>query len=220
MLRWRRQRAPRLRLPSKSHSESSVSSGQALKGDTTMEIEAVRRSGLFDAVWYAERTPEVASFSDPVTHYLKVGARAGIAPHPLFHVVWYLDSHPSARKSGLSPLGHFVLLGEAAGASVCPLFDPEWYRHQVKSLASVREGLFRHFLQTGAAQGLSPHPAFDPAYYRSLRPDISSTTNPLTHFFEVGAAGGTPPNPFFDPEWYAATVASNAEWDLIRSFTS
>ncbi len=191
--------------------------GQTARGggaamDSAAEIEAIRRSGLFDAVWYTERTPEAASFPDAVSHYVAVGARSGLAPHPLFDVGFYISANPDCDRSGLSALGHFILYGEAAGASVCPVFDPAWYRRQDPSLAGLREGLFLHFLQKGAALGLSPHPAFDPAFYRSQRPDIAhSQTNPLTHFLEVGGKAGDSPNPFFDLAFYAACVPELAE---------
>jgi hypothetical protein len=185
---------------------------QAGPVDCESEIEAIRRSGLFDSVWYAERTPEAASFPDAIAHYVAVGARAGLAPHPMFDVAWYLDANPDCRVSGLSPMGHFILRGEAAGASVSAIFDLEWYRQQDPSLASQQEGLLHHFLRIGAAEGLSPHPAFDPAYYRSQRPDIAnSATNPLTHFLEVGGKEGASPNPFFDLAFYAASVPGLAE---------
>lgn len=191
--------------------------------DHAAECRAIQRSGLFDAVWYAERTPEAASFPDPLTHYVVAGAKAGLAPHPLFDVRWYARSTLGFEPSGLSPLGHFVVAGETAGASASPLFDPVWYRSQDSSLASVHEGLFLHFLQNGAARGLSPHPAFDPAYYRSLCPDIAGTdTNPLTHFLEIGAKRGIAPNPFFDIAWYAAGVpalADSGENPLVHFLT-
>lgn len=180
--------------------------------DPAAEIEAIRRSRLFDAVWYTERTPEAASFPDAVSHYVAIGARSKLAPHPLFDVGWYMATNPDCGRSGLSALGHFILHGEAAGASVCPVFDPGWYRQQDPSLATLREGLFLHFLQKGAALGLSPHPAFDPAFYRGQRPDIAnSQTNPLTHFLEVGGKAGDSPNPFFDLAFYAACVPELAE---------
>lgn len=187
-------------------SAKSQPTDMAATGDAT-ETDAIRRSGLFDAVWYAERNPEAASFPDPLAHYLAAGGRAGLAPHPLFDVVWYVEANPDCGISGLSALGHFVLRGEAAGASICPVFDPDWYRQQDAALGTQQQDLFLHFLQKGAGRGLSPHPAFDPAYYRSQRPDIAeSQTNPLTHFLEVGGKEGNHPNPFFDLTFYAASV--------------
>jgi len=186
----------------------TAAAGAGKRRRSTNESEAIRRSGLFDSVWYRERNPEAAAFPDPIAHYLAAGAAQGRAPHPLFDVAWYRDSHPEVDRSGLTPLGHFTVLGEAAGASPSPLFDPDWYRRQDPTLGGRRQGLFRHFLEKGAARGLSPHPAFDPAWYRVVATDIAAgDTNPLTHFLEIGAARGLPPNPFFDPAWYAAGTA-------------
>ncbi|HQT78873.1 MAG TPA: hypothetical protein PLD10_17615, partial [Rhodopila sp.] len=122
------------------------------------EGAAIRGAALFDTVWYLERNPDGVSFSDPIEHYIAVGAASHRAPHPLFDLEWYQATVPDAAASGLTPLGHFVLHGEAAGASPNPLFDPAWYARQPNVPKGRREGLFRHFLHEGARQGLSPHP--------------------------------------------------------------
>jgi hypothetical protein len=167
------------------------------------EADSIRDSGLFDAIWYAERNADAAAFPDPVEHYLQRGVARGEAPHPLFQTGWYNLKNPGLAKSGLSPLGHFIRHGEARGARPHPLFDPVWYRSQDPSLQGKTAGLFRHFLEHGAAQGLSPHPAFDVAYYDRVRPDVAhSGMNRLTHFVQVGAAERISPNPFFDSEFY------------------
>lgn len=167
------------------------------------EADIIRRSGLFDAFWYARRNPDAAAFSDPVEHYLQCGAARGEAPHPLFLVAWYTRENPDVAASGLSPLGHFIRHGEARGARVHPLFDPGWYRAQDPALEGKVAGLFRHFLEVGAARRLSPHPAFDPAFYDRVRPDVArSGMNGLTHFVAVGAAERISPNPFFDTAFY------------------
>jgi hypothetical protein len=178
---------------------------------TPNEADAIRQSGLFDAVWYAERNPAAAAYPDPVAHYLAAGAAQDRAPHPLFSTGWYRDSNPGLAASGLTPLGHFILRGEAAGASPSPLFDPAWYRAQDPALHHRTTGLFLHFLQQGAVRGLSPHPAFDPAWYRAGRPDMAADVNPLTHFFVLGAEEATSPSPFFDLAWYEVHYA-----DAIR----
>jgi len=165
---------------------------------------AIRDSGLFDSVWYTERNPAARS-TDPVAHYISIGASHGSAPHPLFDCNWYREANADFPASGLSALGHFVLYGEPAGAAPHPLFDPAWYRQQDPSLRHLQTGLFRHFLHEGALRGLSPHPAFDPAHYCGARPDVAAgRINPLTHFVEVGTAQGASPNRFFDLPWYVA----------------
>ena len=168
-------------------------------GTGTGEADAIRRSGLFDAVWYLEQNPDAAAFGDPVAHYIAVGGREGQAPHPLFDADFYQAANPDL--SGFTPLGHFVLLGEATGATPSPLFDPAWYAVRSATPKGRRAGLFQHFLREGALAGLSPHPAFDPAYYRSLCPDAAEV-NPLTHFVGAGARQELSPSPFFDLRWY------------------
>lgn len=165
------------------------------------EADAIRQSGLFDAVWYLERNPDAAGFADPVAHYVAVGARDQRPPHPLFDLAWYRAAAAHIDASGLTPLGHFILHGEAAGLSPNPLFDPAWYARQDGTLTGRQEGLFRHFLHEGARRGRSPHPAFDPGHYAAACPDLGDA-NPLTHFIGAGAGRLISPNPFFDLRWY------------------
>ncbi len=178
---------------------------------------AIRRSGLFDAVWYLERLPGDQREIDPVEHYVARGARAGYAPHPLFLTAWYERQHPESTQAGSTPLGHYIRCGEAMGATPHPLFDPVWYAETASR--SLSEGLFRHFLQHGAGAGLSPHPCFDVDYYDAQRPEIAvNGLNRLTHFVQAGVNELVAPNQFFDPAYYLRTAGS--DFGIWRDYLS
>jgi len=91
------------------------------------KIHAIEETGLFDAVWYAHRYPDVdASGMRPVRHYAEHGAREDRSPNPWFDPRWYRATNRlDPREDALS---HYVASGEAAGLRPSPNFDPSWYR--------------------------------------------------------------------------------------------
>jgi len=165
------------------------------------EASAIRRSGLFDEIWFREQQREATTAqTDTIEWYLQTCPAA--PPHPLFDPGHYTEHVPSWQQHAISPLGHYVLLGAAAGAKPHPLFDPKWYSKQVVGVP--QHELFAHYLREGFASGLSPHPAFDPKYYLQQAPDLrSGRVNPLTHFVQLGWRQGLSPNRCFDASWYA-----------------
>jgi FMN phosphatase YigB (HAD superfamily) len=178
------------------------------------EVDVIGQSGLFDAVWYAEKyLQDITSNQTPIEHYITLGSAQQKSPHPLFDVGWYSRQYPDLAASGFTPLAHYITIGQRDNASPHPLFDPEWYRMQDSSLRDKHEGLLLHFLSVGAIKGLSPHPTFDPQHYYAQRPEISENRiNPLTHFVECGAEEGLCPNAFFDMVWYR-----NVHADIVAS---
>jgi hypothetical protein len=81
-----------------------------------------------DREWYLDRYPDVrAAKVDPLSHYLKWGAREGRDPSPLFSTGFYLAQNPDVRVSGLNPLAHYLRWGWREGRDPNPLFDTDWY---------------------------------------------------------------------------------------------
>ena len=92
-------------------------------------------SGLFDASWYRERYPDVASAGiDPLVHYLTAGGFEGRVPHPDFDGAFYLASNPDVAAAGVNPLVHYVTAGRAEGRAAFapgkPADDYEAFRLQ------------------------------------------------------------------------------------------
>jgi len=70
--------------------ELPVAEPAAASRDIAAEIALVRDSGLFDEAWYVARYPDVAvTGTDPIAHYLTIGAREGRDPNPLFQTSYY-----------------------------------------------------------------------------------------------------------------------------------
>src|SRR5690606_24521569 len=80
------------------------------------EIALLRTSTLFDAQWYLQHYPDVASANiDPAEHYLLYGAAEGRQPSPDFDANWYLEQNPDVANAGLNPLLHFIMFGQNEG---------------------------------------------------------------------------------------------------------
>lgn len=99
-------------------------------------IRAIRRSGLFDAVWYLARNPDVsAQRIDPVKHYVCSGAAEGRDPSPSFGTRFYLSRNPDVAERGANPLLHYILSGRYEGRLPCLPSRP------VAELEKENEGL-------------------------------------------------------------------------------
>ncbi|HET6621036.1 MAG TPA: glycosyltransferase [Dongiaceae bacterium] len=115
-------------------------------------------SGLFDAIWYLETYPDVAAREvDPVSHYIRHGAREGRDPNRLFNSSWYLANNPEVAASGLNPLLHFIVRGAAEGRDPGPLFDTKWYLEANPDVAATGVNPLLHFLRHGAREGRRPN---------------------------------------------------------------
>jgi glycosyltransferase involved in cell wall biosynthesis len=80
------------------------------------DIALLGNSGLFDAAWYLQRYPDVASArANPLEHYLHQGATEARDPGPGFDTRWYLDRYPDVARSGMNPLVHYLRLGMSEG---------------------------------------------------------------------------------------------------------
>lgn len=76
--------------------------------------QLLETSQLFDAQWYQEQYPDVASNSmDAAEHYLKYGAQERRNPSPHFDTRHYITSYPDVVAAGFNPLVHFIEFGEA-----------------------------------------------------------------------------------------------------------
>lgn len=75
-----------------------------------------RQHGLFNAEWYEENNPDIASDSqNALQHYLNHGYKEGRNPGPNFDTRFYVTKYPDVAVSGLNPLLHYILYGKAEG---------------------------------------------------------------------------------------------------------
>jgi hypothetical protein len=69
-------------------------------------------SGLFDAQWYLDHSPDAAGSSlDPLDHYLTIGWKSGRSPGPHFDAARYLEHSRDAAIADSEPLLHFLRYG-------------------------------------------------------------------------------------------------------------
>jgi hypothetical protein len=93
----------------------------------SQDISAIRKTGLFDAIWYKRRYPDIEDAGmSPAAHYAAHGEREDRAPNPWFDPAWYRLTHGLTPQD--RPLFHYVSVGEARGLRPSPNFDPIWYR--------------------------------------------------------------------------------------------
>lgn len=75
-------------------------------------IAEVEASQWFDARWYLEQYPDIASDSNfnrrPALHYVKFGGFEGRDPSPHFDSAGYLQTYPDVLSTGINPLVHFI----------------------------------------------------------------------------------------------------------------
>ncbi|HET7715082.1 MAG TPA: glycosyltransferase [Bauldia sp.] len=115
--------------------------GRKHRDDPQLERERklIRDSGLFDAAFYLRQSPNLAGKkTDPISHYLREGARQRKNPSRAFDTGFYLDSNPDVVAAGVNPLVHFLGVGRAEGRKATA--DPEdWDARDVPTLTMTSE---------------------------------------------------------------------------------
>ncbi len=80
------------------------------------------RRKFFDAAFYRQRYPDVASAGmNAFAHYLLHGAAEGRKPNPWFDPDYYLARSATARKRDGDPFVDYLAYGKSEGASPHPL---------------------------------------------------------------------------------------------------
>ena len=78
---------------------------------------AMATSGFFDVSYYMTQNPEAAaSKTDPLLHYIDVGAGKGLDPSVTFSTRYYLQTNPAVANAAINPLLHFLRRGRASGS--------------------------------------------------------------------------------------------------------
>lgn len=84
--------------------------------DTRPDDQILRKSKLFDGIWYNQRYPDVSARKmDPVRHYLEYGAKEGRDPGPAFSTSGYRARYPDVEEAGINPLVHYLKYGRKEG---------------------------------------------------------------------------------------------------------
>jgi hypothetical protein len=194
--------------------------------------ELILLSGLFDADWYRKFYPDVAdSGLNPVTHYLRIGARKKRHPSRWFDVDFYLSKYPEVAAAGINPLIHYLQFGLPEGRQIrslernseCELigrsgfFNQDWYLSNYPDAAVPGVDPLEHFLDFAAPQLRDPGPLFSTEYYFAVNPGVAASgSNPLVHYAKEHLRQDLKirgvewqrhrtivrRSGFFDPDWY------------------
>jgi len=183
-----------------------------------VERRAIEASGLFDRTWYSSQPFNRGEPRDAILHYLVVGARRGLNPHPLFDTEWYRSKAALPSCDFINPLAHF--LSEAAEVRVdpSPLFNGAWYRAQHPEIAYSGLDAFSYYVKIGAHLGHSTTPLFDPISYAASNTDVPLGDG-FDHFVRYGLQERRNPNPYFNSDWYEATYHSSGQAPLVHYLT-
>lgn len=115
------------------------------------ELQLLRRSGLFDAAWYAATNPDVAAAGvDPLAHFYDNGAAELRDPNPWFDTSWYVEHVPEAGAPGENPLVHYLERGARELRDPHPRFCAARYVAEHPELERQGVNPLAHFLQNGA----------------------------------------------------------------------
>lgn len=114
----------------------------------------IRRSGLFDAEWYATQLKDAGlRAGDLVEHYLTHGAGLGLSPNPCFDAEWYRRQSGVPRNLSVPEFVHFAGRGSRRGVSPNPLLDVTLYTEQHPEAYGHRGGPLGHYLAGGWRAG-------------------------------------------------------------------
>ena len=173
----------------------------ALRRRRAADMAVLAGHPLFDHPWYVARYLGGQPGTDPVAHYVWVGAALGHDPHPLFDTAWYRAQHPGLGEA--NPLADYVTRGMLADADPHPLFDAAYYRSQAPEASGQA---LLHYMRRQPGDLRCPVRFFDVAAYLADNPDIAGAgQDPVLHFLSAGAAEGRDPHPLFDTAWYSRT---------------
>ncbi len=173
---------------------------RTLSPPSSDDLELVRRSGLFDMVYYA-RQSQLPPNADLIRHFFEVGERCGLRPNPLFDPIHYLTEYEDVAQANMNALLHYIRYGEREGRRPNPLFDPSYYCAAHADLAAGAFPPLLHYLRHGWREGRRPHPDFDTGHYLRAY-DLEGMGSPLEHFLDIGGFLGHRPSADFNTEQY------------------
>ena len=184
--------------------------------------------GLFDAAWYLHHYADARvvcagkGAEAALQYYLRVGARLGHSPSPLFDEAFYLARYPDIAalvRAGDYDSGfdHYCQHGWR-GASPHWLFDDALYAdlYEDMTLENLElhqcYGRYDHYLKSGQREQRLGQYLFDGPYYRARAVEAGvageeiDALGPYVHFLARlgGGFDEIAPSIYFDPAWYIA----------------
>lgn len=134
---------------------SGSSAPIAASAGPDVERALIAASGLFDPEFYLGKYPDVrASGADPLTHFVRHGAREGRQPNAFFSPGFYRERH-LAGDTGTNPLVHYITTTGSEYFETSPGFDGRHYLHSYPDVAASGRSPLEHFLSIGLREGRS-----------------------------------------------------------------
>ena len=165
-----------------------------------VKSHALAIAELFDADFYKSTYGDrVWEMDNPLLHYVLIGWRTGLRPHPLLDVPFYRRQMADAQGD---PLLHYVREGAAAGLDPYPLFDTDFYRAHFMSDAEDAANPLLHYLTVGGAARFDPSPLFKTEAFLASLADADAVLCPLEHFVTHRRTHDFAAVPDFDPRLY------------------
>jgi GT2 family glycosyltransferase len=95
-----------------------------------IEYLVIKKSGLFDPVYYLTNYPDVRIGDvDPLMHYINHGWKEGRNPSKSFSTTFYLERYPDVKLARINPLFHYVRFGVNEGRQ----YNSEFVNTQMES---------------------------------------------------------------------------------------
>lgn len=117
------------------------------------EYKLLRRSNLFLAEFYRQKNSDVKQANiDPLTHYIKFGAREGRSPNPLFHESYYKYRYSDVAGASVAGLTHYVRSGWKELRDPHPDFSTETYLELNPDVKEAGVNPLRHYLLHGLSE--------------------------------------------------------------------
>jgi capsular polysaccharide biosynthesis protein len=105
---------------------------------------------VFQPDYYEPQRPDTDfTRTDPLAHFIDVGAAEGADPNPYFHSLWYAEKYPDQAASGLTPIEFYLTWGGMRGDDPSLHFKGQWYLDQDPTLQDSRETPLANFLKWG-----------------------------------------------------------------------
>ena len=170
---------------------------------------------LFENAFYRNQLADDVDDSDLVDDFCLRGWKAGLNPHPLFDVTYYLSANPDVERAGVNPLLHYLEFGVLEKRNPHPLFDIPYYLSSNPDVEQSRANPLLHYLESGAFAKRNPHPLFDAEYYLSSNADVEQArVNPLLHYISAGAFEKRNPHPLFDADYYSKNFEESRQRNI------
>lgn len=172
---------------------------------------------IFDVDWYIHNLGKNISRQEALHHYLHEGWQAGLSPHPLFDVTWYLLKNPDVAAAGVEPLRHYLEYGSAEGRWPNPLFDPLWYIRSYPDVAASGAEPLSHYIEFGANEFRKPHLLFDIPQCGDANSFRGGS--PLSDYLHFGRPYGVAPLRLFSNDFYRSELrGADVAEDLFLHF--